>query len=139
VGSIRRHLAIDRPAADVWSLVGDPARLHEWFPITACRVDLDATPQKRWITLASGVTFEEDIVTLDHDLRRFQYRITNNPLLRAHLGTVDVLDDGPQRCVVVYATDAVPDVFALMIGGAAGAGLDTLTTLFAAPGHEGAH
>jgi hypothetical protein len=126
VGSIRRHIAIQRPADEVWALVGDPARLHEWFPITGCRVDLDAAPPKRWITLASGVTFEEDIVTLDHDLRRFQYTITNNPLLKDHLGTVDVLDDGPDRCIVVYSTNAVPDVFALMIGGAAGAGLTTL-------------
>jgi uncharacterized membrane protein len=126
VGSIRRHIAIQRPADEVWALVGDPARLHEWFPITGSRVDLDHTPPKRWITLASGVTFEEDIVTLDHDLRRFQYTITNNPLLKEHLGTVDVLDDGPDRCIVVYSTNAVPDVFALMIGGAAGAGLARL-------------
>jgi hypothetical protein len=47
-------------------------------------------------------------------------------LLKEHLGTVDVLDDGPDRCIVVYSTNAVPDVFALMIGGAAGAGLKTL-------------
>jgi Polyketide cyclase / dehydrase and lipid transport len=126
MGSIRRHVAIERSAAEVWELVGDPARLHEWFPITGCRVDLGQTPPKRWISLASGVTFEEDIVTLDHDLRRFQYTIVNNPLMREHLGTVDVIDDGPHRCLVVYSTNAVPDVFALMIGGAAGAGLTRL-------------
>jgi hypothetical protein len=129
MGSIRRHVSVERSADDVWAVVGDPARLHEWFPITECRVDLDVTPQKRWITLASGVVFEEDIVTLDHDLRRFQYRICSNPLLTHHLGTVDVLDDGPTRCIVVYSTDATPDVFALMIGGAAGAGLDKLVTM----------
>ena len=32
IGSIRRQIRIDRPADDVWALVGDPARLHEWFP-----------------------------------------------------------------------------------------------------------
>ena len=37
LGSIRHEIRIARPADDVWALVGDPARLHEWFPgIVAC-------------------------------------------------------------------------------------------------------
>lgn len=85
---------------------------------------------KRWITLASGITFEEDIVTLDHDLRRFQYRIVNNPIIISHLGTVDVIPDGNHRCLVVYSTDMEPEVLALPIGGAAGVGLEALKTRF---------
>ncbi len=121
---------IDRPPDEVWALVGDPARLNEWFPITGCRVDLTVEPRKRWVDLASGVTFEEDIVTLDDELRRFQYRITSNPLITHHLGTVDVLDDGRGGSVVVYSTDCTPDVFALLIGGAAGEGLEHLSEVF---------
>ena len=115
---------IARPADVVWNLVGDPARLHEWFPTTATEVE----GSKRWVSLASGLRFEEEIVTLDHDLRRFQYRIVNNAIVQSHLGTVDVIADGSDRCVVVYSTDADPDVMALMIAGAAGDGLERLRT-----------
>lgn len=135
VGTVRRYVFINAPAEDVWSLVGDPSRLGEWFPITACEVapsddSTIVTPAKRWITLASGLRFEEDIVTLDHDLRRFQYSIVNNPIVTSHLGTVDVLADGDNRCVVVYSTDLEPEVMALVIAGAAGEGLETLRRLF---------
>lgn len=125
MGTVRRHVAISRPAETVWALVGDPARLHEWFPTTATEVE----GSKRWVSLASGLRFEEEIVTLDHALRRFQYRIVNNAIVQSHLGTVDVLDDGPERCIVVYSTDADPDVMALMIAGAAGDGLTRLKTM----------
>ena len=125
MGTVRRHVFIARSADTVWALVGDPGRLHEWFPSTATERD----GAKRWVSLASGLRFEEDIVTLDHDLRRFQYRIVNNPIVQSHLGTVDVIADGPGRCVVVYSTDADPEVMALMIAGAAGEGLETLKTM----------
>jgi hypothetical protein len=125
VGTVRRQIFIEAPADTVWSLVGDPARLHDWFPITDCQVE----GSKRWITLASGLKFEEDIITLDHVQRRFQYRIVNNPIVVHHLGTVDVIPDGDHRCLVMYSTDVDPEVMALIIGGAAGAGLERLQEL----------
>ena len=128
MGTVRRHTFIERSADEVWALVGDPARLHEWFPITGCQVE----GKKRWIDLPSGLRFEEDIITLDHDLRRFQYSIVNNPIVKSHLGTVDVIADGRSRCIVVYSTDLDPEVMGLMIAGAAGAGLDRLQEIFGA-------
>ena len=129
MGTVRRHVFIDSPADEVWALVGDPARLHEWFPITSCEV----VGNKRWINLASGLRFEEDIITLDHDLRRFQYSIVNNLIVKSHLGTVDVIPDGPNRCMVMYGTDIDPEPMGLIIG-AAGAGLEKLKEIFAANG-----
>jgi Polyketide cyclase / dehydrase and lipid transport len=126
MGTVRRHTFLDASADAVWSLVGDPARLHEWFPIVSCEVQ----GNKRWINLASGLRFEEDIVTLDHDLRRFQYSIVNNAIIKTHLGTVDVIADGPERCLVMYSTDLEPEVMALIIAGGAGAGLEKLHDIF---------
>jgi hypothetical protein len=127
MGTVRRHIFIDSPADEVWALVGDPARLHDWFPITSCEV----VGNKRWINLASGLRFEEDIITLDHDLRRFQYSIVNNLIVKSHLGTVDVIPDGPNRCMVMYGTDIDPEPMGLIIIGAAGAGLEKLQKIFA--------
>lgn len=103
-------------------MVGDPARLHEWFPgIVETRVHGD----ERVITLGSGITIPEKLLTVDPLQRRFQYRITSN-LVREHLGTIDVHDLGDGTSLVVYSTDAEPAVLALVIGGAAGDGLDQL-------------
>ena len=130
MGTVRRHVFIDSPADEVWALVGDPARLHDWFPITSCEV----IGNKRWINRGSGLRFEEDIITLDHDLRRFQYSIVNNLIVKSHLGTVDVIPDGPNRCMVMYGTDIDPEPMGLIIIGAAGAGLEKLQEIFAANG-----
>ena len=75
-----------------------------------------------------------DIITLDHDLRRFQYSIVNNLIVKSHLGTVDVIPDGPNRCMVMYGTDIDPEPMGLVIIGAAGAGLEKLKEIFAANG-----
>ncbi len=137
MGTVRRHVFVEAPAEVVWALVGDPSRLGEWFPITGCEVARDdgaehLPPTTRWITLASGLRFEERIVTLDHDLRRFQYSIINNPIVKSHLGTVDVIADGAERCLVMYSTDLDPEVMALVIAGAAGEGLQHLKEMFEA-------
>lgn len=126
MGSVRRHIFIDCDAQKVWDFVGAPERLHEWFPIVSTRVE----GTKRWIVLDGGITFEEDIITLDQDLRRFQYKIVNNPLITFHIGTVDVIDDESGGCMVMYSTDMEPEVLALPIGGAAGVGLKKLKEMF---------
>ncbi|MFM7337344.1 MAG: SRPBCC family protein [Actinomycetota bacterium] len=126
MGTVRRHAFVDCDADTVWKFVGAPERLAEWFPVTNCKVEGD----KRFITLAAGIVFEEDIITLDHDLRRFQYKIVNNSLIKFHLATVDVIADGPTRCVVVYSTDMDPEVLALPIAGAASVGLKKVKEMF---------
>ena len=126
MGSVRRQIFINCDAQKVWDFVGAPERLHEWFPIVSTRVE----GKKRWIILDGGITFEEDIITLDHDLRRFQYKIINNPLITMHTGTVDVIDDERGGCLVIYSTDMDPEVLALPIAGAAGVGLKKLKEMF---------
>ena len=118
IGSIRHHVRIHRPADEVWALVGDPTRLHEWFPgIVACAVD----GTTRVITTGAGMPMPEEILLNDAMQRRFQYRITT-PLFRFHRGTIDVIDLDDGSCLVVYQTEADPRTMALVIaGGTAGA------------------
>jgi hypothetical protein len=116
---------IARTPADVWALVGDPARLPEWFPgIVECTVD----GMTRVITTGSGIPMPEQLVTIDSVLRRFQYRITAS-LFREHLSTIDVLDLDDDTSLVVYSVDAEPSTMALVIGGAAGNALENLRRL----------
>lgn len=118
-GSVRRQVRIARPAEEVWALVGDPARIAEWFPgIESARVE----GRTRTITASSGLDMPEEIVTVDPIQRRFQYRITA-PLFREHLSTLDVFDLGDGTCLVAYGADADPATMALVVAGAAGAAL----------------
>jgi hypothetical protein len=129
-GSVRRHVHIKRPAAEVWSVIGDPARIAEWFPgITEATVD----GTTRVITTGAGIPMPEEIVTNDAVQRRFQYRITA-PMFREHLSTLDVLDLDDGTCVAVYSADAEPSTMALVIAGAAGSALEHVRDLV-----EGAH
>jgi uncharacterized protein YndB with AHSA1/START domain len=129
-GSVRREIQIRRPAGEVWELVGDPARIHEWFPgIVSCSVSGD----ERVITTDAGQSITEKVVTLDPLQRRFQYAM-DWPICREHLGTVDVLELNERSCLVVYGTDAEPATMALTIGGAAGAALGQLRDLLEAWG-----
>lgn len=120
--SIRREGHIARPAEQVWEVVGRPELLHLWFPgVTDCRVDGDT----RTITTGTGVEMPEQILTHDPIQRRFQYRITS-PLVREHLGTIDVVDLGDGTSLVVYSTDADPATMALVISGGTGGAIDEL-------------
>ena len=124
-GSVRRQVRIARPPDEVWAIVGDPARIQEWFPgIESSTVD----GTSRVIVTGSGLPMPEEIVTNDPLQRRFQYRITA-PMLREHLSTLDVLDLGDGTSLVVYSADADPSTMALVIAGAAGNALEHLRTM----------
>jgi len=119
-GTVRREVHIACPADKVWELVGDAARIPEWFPgIVDAVVDGDS----RTITTGAGMPMPEQIVTVDPLQRRFQYRISG-PMVREHLSTLDVIDLGDGTCLVVYGVDADPATMALVIGGAAGNALE---------------
>ena len=129
MASIRRELRIDRPAHVVWPLIGDPGRIKEWFPgMVDCTVAHDDEGVTRTVTLGTGMSLVEQVVTNDPIARRFQYRISGG-IFTEHLGTVDVIELGDDTCLGVYSTDAVPDVMALVIGGATGDALRNIRDL----------
>jgi len=79
----------------------------------------------RTIHLANGLSMPENIIVSDDIARRFAYSIVS-PLYRSHLGTIDVIEIGPQDSLCVYSTTAEPDVLALVIGGGTYAALDEI-------------
>ena len=126
VATIRRHVFIGCPADTAWALVGDPSSVTRWFPRME-QVEVDG--DRRRITLASGIVLDEELVTIRDDLRRLQYRLLGPLPVEHHLATIDVLEDGADRCVAVYSTDVVPHALAFILDGAVGDALDTLAEL----------
>jgi hypothetical protein len=132
-GTIRHEIRIDRPAADVWALAGDPTALHHWFPgIDDCTVD----GTTRIITTGAGLPLPEEILVCDNTQRRFQYRLTM-PVIKHHRGTIDVIDLGDQTCLVVYSTECDPRTMALVIGGGTAGALAELKRQMERPATDG--
>jgi hypothetical protein len=113
MASLRHERRIHASAASVWGVVHRPETIPDWFPgIVSCTVE----GSTRTITTEMGLTLSEEIIANDPLQRRFAYRITT-PLVRNHLGTIDVIELGPEESLCVYSTTAEPDAFALMIAG----------------------
>lgn len=112
--SVRRERRLGVPADDAWAVVSRPELLHLWFPgIVGC----DVEGGTRTITLATGISMVEQLLTNDPLQRRFQYRIEGG-LFREHLATIDVIELDERSCLVCYATDADPATMAIVLGGA---------------------
>ena len=124
-GTVRRQVRIACPPEEIWALVGDPARVQEWFPGIASST-VEGT--SRTIVTGAGLPMPEEILTIDPLQHRFQYKITT-PIIREHLSTIDVLDLGDGTSLVVYAADSDPATMALVIAGAAGNALEHLRAM----------
>jgi hypothetical protein len=105
MASIRHHARIDRTPDEVWKVVSDAGSISIWFPLTEQSLEDDGM---RYCSLQGGGKLEEEILTSDDELRRFQYRITAGDMpVEHHIGTVDVLEHG-EGSLVVYSTDVTP-------------------------------
>jgi hypothetical protein len=131
MATMRQEVWIDRNPTDVWEVVGDPAAVTSWFP-GMLRVEMDGT--KRTLHLGSGLHLDETVVTVRHDLRRFQYRLEGPLPVEHHLASIDVIadEDDDGRCVVVYSTDVEPHALAPVLDGAVGDALASLKQLMEA-------
>jgi hypothetical protein len=116
---MRETIHIDAPPDKVWAGVRDPLALLEWFD------GLDGAEMvgTARVIKMGDISITEEIVTVDDDLRRFQYAITEMPIpVEYHLSTIDVLEDG-DGTLVVYGVDVKPDmlkdILAPTIAGAA--------------------
>jgi hypothetical protein len=113
MASLRYDQRVAASADTVWRVVRRPESICEWFPgIVRCAVD----GSRRTIVTATGVEMEEEILTIDEGARRFAYRVTS-PMVRHHLGTIDVIALGEGESLCVYSTTCEPDTLALLIGG----------------------
>jgi hypothetical protein len=109
MATIREHIRVNRPADDVWKILSNASDMS-WFPTV--EASTMPTPSTRSVTFEGGFTVEEEIVTNDDALRRFQYRLVGGAMpVESHLGTLDVLEDG-EASIVIYSTDVQPDGFA---------------------------
>jgi hypothetical protein len=112
MATLRETIHIDAPPAKVWAEVREPLGLLEWFD------GIDSGEMKgnaRHLKMGE-ITVVEEIVTVDDDLRRFQYSIVEMPIpVEMHCSTIDVLPDG-DGTLLIYGVDVKPDELAAILG-----------------------
>ena len=117
----RRHIRIARSPDEVWKVVSNAGELAAWAPNVEKSSILD---NLRHVEFSNGMILEEEIVTNDDELRRFQYRVlgyrfegndggTEGPFPVDHLSTVDVIEDGDGALVIYgnqFTSVDAPDI-----------------------------
>ncbi len=112
MASLRETIHIDVPPEKVWATVREPLGMLDWFE----GVDGGEMVGNARVVHMGDISVTEEIVTVDDDLRRFQYAITEMPIpIESHLSTIDVLPDG-DGTLLIYSADVKPDSLAPLIG-----------------------
>jgi carbon monoxide dehydrogenase subunit G len=106
MASIRREVNVAVSAETAWDAVRDVGALHTRLVkgfVTDCRLEGDG----RVVTFANGMHARELIVDLDETQRRLVWSAVGGRLSH-HNASVQVFDDGPGRCRLVWIADLLP-------------------------------
>jgi carbon monoxide dehydrogenase subunit G len=128
MATIRKETEIAADAAQVWDAVRDYGALHERLVpgfVASTELVSGAEPPVRIVTFANGVVLPETIVAVDDDARRLVWSVRAEGVAH-HNGALQVFDDGPGRCRVVWTADVLPHALADEWGPLMAAGLERM-------------
>jgi carbon monoxide dehydrogenase subunit G len=121
MGEAQVQVRIDRPADEVWKVVGDFGGLAGWLPgVESCRLEGDER-----ILAMMGMEVTERLVRRDDAKRVIAYGITGGIPVERHQATITVEPDG-DASRVTWVVDVAPDSMTDMMKGAYEQGLQAL-------------
>ncbi|WP_020524592.1 SRPBCC family protein [Catelliglobosispora koreensis] len=113
MASLTKEITIEASADEVWAVIGDfaggPSRMAPGYVVDA-RVD----GEHRVVTFANGTVAHERFVALDAGSRRIVYAIEGERIVHDN-ASMQVLEDGPERCRLIWIHDFLPDAIAPVI------------------------
>ncbi len=115
MASIRKEVAINKSAADVWDAMRDVSNVHRRVVagfVTACHMEGDV----RVVTFVNGAVAREPIVDVNDDDRRLVWAAVGGNLTHYN-SSAQVFDEGQGRCRVVWTSDLLPHEMAPAISG----------------------
>ena len=115
MATLRKQIAIDTGATNVWSAVRDFAEVHTRVaPGFLTRLEMDKGD--RVITFFNGLVARERLVTRDDEQCRLVYSVVEGRPSHYN-AAVQVFPEGEGRSRVVWTIDILPDELAPTIGG----------------------
>jgi carbon monoxide dehydrogenase subunit G len=114
MASVHQEITVAAPAAGVWEALRDVGNVHKRVApgfLTDCRMEGEA----RIVTFFNGMTAKELIVDVDDKAMRLVWS-ARGERLEHHNASVQVFEDGPGRCRIVWIADVLPHEAAKMVG-----------------------
>jgi carbon monoxide dehydrogenase subunit G len=110
MGQARAEVDIDKPADEVWAVVGDFGAIAEWMPgLESCHVDGDDR-----ILKMGGMEIIERLERRDEEERELVYGIVGGVPVINHKATITVTPDGASRSHVTWDVDVDDDMLDMM-------------------------
>jgi carbon monoxide dehydrogenase subunit G len=110
MASIHKVILIKAPSDEVWDAVRDFDAVHTRLApgfVTDAKKDGDA----RIVTFANGTVAREVLVDCDDARRRLVYAIQSERISQ-HSASVQIFDEGEDRCKFVWTVDVLPNSIA---------------------------
>ena len=115
MASIRKEIAVDAPAGQVWDAIRDVGALHTRLARGMVR-DTRVEGDSRLVTFANGETVRERIVDIDDRSRRLAYAVVGWRTTHHH-ASFEVITNGDSRCRVIWVADLLPNDLADLVNG----------------------
>jgi len=113
MASISKETTIDASAESVWDAVRDFGAVHVRLApgfVTDAKMD----GADRMVTFVSGNTVREVLIDCDDAKKRLAYSIVNERF-KHHSASVQISEDGNDRCRFVWTADMLPNELAPFI------------------------
>ena len=107
MATIHKDISINVGAEKVWSIVRDIGAVHKRF-VPGLVTDVRLEGGARIVTFSNGLVVRELIVNIDDERRRFAYAAVGE-MFKHHNASMQVVDDGHDRCRLLWITDLLPD------------------------------
>ena len=106
MASMTEDVSVAVDAERAWKALRDVGRAHVLFaPVL---VNGSIAGEVRTVTFANGMVAQERILDIDDQQRRVAYAALNVPGMEYHHASMQVIEDGPDRCRFVWITDVLP-------------------------------
>jgi hypothetical protein len=114
MASIRKETIVNASADEAWDAIRDVGEVHRRVVagfVRDCRMDGDA----RVVSFANGLVARELIVDVDDAARRLVWS-ARSERLQHHNASLQVFEDVPGRCRLVWIADVLPHAAAAVVG-----------------------
>jgi hypothetical protein len=119
MATLRKQIALDTGAANVWSAIRDFGQVHTRVApgfLTKLEMDRNSKGCDRVITFFNGLVARERLVTVDDESCRLVYSVVEGRPSH-YSAAVQVFPEGDGRSRVVWTIDLLPDDLAPTVGG----------------------
>jgi Polyketide cyclase / dehydrase and lipid transport len=119
MATLRKQIALDAGATNVWSAVRDFGQVHTRVApgfLTKLEMDHNSKGCDRVITFFNGLVARERLVTVDDESCRLVYSVVEGRPSH-YSAAVQVFPEGDGRSRVVWTIDLLPDELAPTVDG----------------------